>query len=361
MGRGTRLRLIAVVAVTVVAALAPAVLSATAQGSSPPTPWDGSDPFNCTVQDAGLGPTGPDPGADPYCVYFDKTDQNITQLGIASFLLLEPARTAAAVNKCFYFQEDHWRGSVVQSDQQTVLYEFYGHYFFNKATGDGGAYVTGFEIAGQTFDPTALPGFPPGYGQYFGPGTGGVITHDDIPVDPHCAAIANGDPGAVYASAANVPRCLSGAGVVNRDGIGPLRLGSTEDLVRGALGPPAQVKRGFLSYCVAGGGELLVGEPGDRSGTLGSGDAAAAMLLTTSRAFALRGHGWTARVGSRARALRRVLRRPRRLARLGSATVLRAGDLLAAVSQGRITYLGVYSRGVVRTRPGVLGYLRRAA
>jgi len=41
-------------------------------------------------------------------------------------------------------------------------------------------------------------------------------------------------------------------------------------VVRGELGPPGSVKRGFLRYCVSGGGSLLVGQPGDRSGTLGS-------------------------------------------------------------------------------------------
>jgi hypothetical protein len=134
--------------------------SAPARAVSPPTPWDGVNPFDCTIQDAGQGTTVPDPGADPYCVRFDKTNQNITELGLVDFLSKEPARVAAAVPKCFYYQEDHWRGSLVQSDQQTVVYEFYGHYFFNKATGDGGVWVTGFTVAGQTFDPRSLPGFP---------------------------------------------------------------------------------------------------------------------------------------------------------------------------------------------------------
>jgi hypothetical protein len=135
---------------------------------APPTPWDGTNPFSCTVQDAGFGTTVPDPGADPYCVHFDKTNQNVTQLGILDFLSKEPARVAAAVPKCFYYQEDHWRGSIVQDDPSSVLYEFTGHYFFNKATGDGGAWVSGFSVLGQPL------------------GTGGYITHDDVPVDPRC-------------------------------------------------------------------------------------------------------------------------------------------------------------------------------
>jgi hypothetical protein len=172
----------------VAAGLTIAIGAPTAQASAPPTPWDGHNPFHCTIQNAGQGTTVPDPGADPYCVRFDKTHQNVTQLGLVTFLLKEPARVAAAAPKCFYFQEDHWRGSIIQADRSTVLYEFEGHYFFNKATGDGGVWVTGFSIAGHTFDPRTLPGFPPQYDRYFGPGRGGVITHNDVPTDPACQA-----------------------------------------------------------------------------------------------------------------------------------------------------------------------------
>jgi hypothetical protein len=158
MGRGFPILLL--LAATLVGAPAASALA-------PPTPWDGANPFHCTVQDAGLGTTVPDPGADPYCVRFDKTQQNVTQLGIVDFLLKEPARVAAAVPKCFYYQEDHWRGSLVQSGPS--VYEFTGHYFFDKATGDGGAWISGFSVLGQAV------------------GSGGVITHDEIPVDPACA------------------------------------------------------------------------------------------------------------------------------------------------------------------------------
>lgn len=187
------------------AALAIALAPSSAQALAPPTPWNGANPFHCTIQNAGRGTTVPDPGADPYCVSFDKTDQNVTGPGIVDFLSNEPARVAAAVPKCFYFQEDHWRGSLVQSDPSTVLYEFTGHYFFNKATGDGGAWVTGFSLAGQTFDPTTLPGFPPSLAAYFGPGTGGVITHDDVPIDPGCAASAGVGSGATGVPGAPSP------------------------------------------------------------------------------------------------------------------------------------------------------------
>jgi hypothetical protein len=346
------------VAAAVIALACAALIGVTpAPAAAPPSPWDGSNPFNCTIQNAGLGATVPDPGADPYCVQFDKTHQNVSQLGIVDFISKEPARTAAAVPKCFYFQEDHWRGSLVQSDGKSVIYEFQGHYFFNKATGDGGAWVTGFTVAGQTFDPTQLPGFPPQYGQYFGPGTGGMITHDQVPVDPQCAALAKQHH--VYAQQI-APKCVPGAGHVTRKGLGPIGLGTTESQVRATIGPPRSVKRGFLGYCVEGGGALLVGQPGDRSGTFGDGGTArTVMLLTTARGFVLRaGHGRALTVGSSKHALLKAFRRAKRL-RHTRAYRLRRG-LVAGVTRGRIVYLAAYDRKAIRRIPRLRAYLRRA-
>ncbi len=332
--------------------------AAPANASAPPSPWDGVNPFHCTIQNAGFGTKVPDPGADPYCVSFNKTRQNISQLGLLDFLLKEPARVAAATPKCFYFQEDHWRGSVVQSDTGTVLYEFVGHYFFDKATGDGGAWVEGFSVHGQTFDPTTLPGFPPAYGRYFGPGTGGVITHDQIPADPSCVARAKRNPAAIYAASANTRRCVPGAGPVDTHGVGPLTLGMTESQIRLQTGPPASVKRGFLHFCVVGGGALLAGEPGDRSGTLGSSGAAkTVLLLTTSRAFVMRDpRGRLVRVGSRARSLPRS----RQLGHLAGVAFSRRGNLIFGVRRGLVVYLGAYAPRVITGKRALLGYLRRA-
>jgi hypothetical protein len=329
--------------------------------SSPPTPWDGTNPYNCVVQNAGTGTQVPDPGADPYCVSFDKTNQNVTQLGLLTFALNEPARTAAAVPKCFYFQEDHWRGSVIQSDGSTEVYEFIGHYFFNKATGDGGAWITDFNIANQTFDPTQIPGFPPQEGQYFGPGTGGVITHDDVPADPQCAALAAKEQ--VYAQTpAATPRCVAAGGQVDRRGIGPLALDAGEQVVRQEVGPPGQVKRGFLSYCVAGGGGLIVGQPGDRSGTFGAGGNAPTVLLaTTSPSYTLL--ATAIHVGDKTSRMQRAFRKARASrTKIDGLRLWRVTNSIVALTRGgHVRYLAVYDRAAIRGAAALDGYLRRGA
>jgi hypothetical protein len=350
----------AALVVALVMALAPSAQA----GSSLPTPWDGVNPFNCVVQNAGTGTQVPDPGADPYCVSFDKTNQNLTQLGIATFLLNEPTRTAAAVPKCFYFQEDHWRGSVIQSDGATKIYEFEGHYFFNKATGDGGAWITGFAVAGQTFDPTEIPGFPPTDGQYFGPGTGGVITHDDFDAVPQCAALAAKDPAAIYAQSAEPPRCVAGGGALDTHGLGPVALDAGEQVVRAELGAPAAVKRGFLYYCVTGGGELLVGQPGDRSGTFGAGgDAKTVMLATTSPGVGLIGRREREiHVADPTRTLRAAFPHARTLGRVGPLELWRVSGRIVVLSRGgHVRYLAIHDPKSIRTNGALAGYLRRAS
>jgi len=186
-------RRVAAVAATVAGLAAPGAASA----GDRPTGYGGWNPFRCTLQQAGFGTAVPDPGADPYCVEFDKRRQNITQLGIIDFLAKEPARVAAASSRCFYFQRDHWRASVVQDDGRTVLYEWDGSYFIDRATGDGGAYVEGFAVNGRSFPLHAIPGIPREYARYMGQGTGGMRTRNAVPVDPRCVTRARA--GGVYA------------------------------------------------------------------------------------------------------------------------------------------------------------------
>jgi hypothetical protein len=149
-----------------------AVAATEASAATPIAPYGGWNPFICEIQKAGTGTTVPKPNADPFCVEYNKTRQNVTGFGIVDFLLKEPARVAAASNKCFYFQIDHWTGSIVQGGQPE-LWHWDGRYFFDKARGIGGVSVRNFRVGGQTADPRLLPGFPAEYKPYFGPGKGG--------------------------------------------------------------------------------------------------------------------------------------------------------------------------------------------
>lgn len=169
------------------------VFPAAAGAWEPPTGWDGTNPFNCELQDAAFTATGPQPDADPYCVRFDKTQQNVTEGGLIDFLMLEPGRISHATGKCFYYQADHWRSSVVQSDGRTEIWEWEGRYFFDRARGEGGVYVRNFQINGRTEDPRRVPGIPEEFSQHMGPGTGGFRTRNASEVDPACVARAN-DP-----------------------------------------------------------------------------------------------------------------------------------------------------------------------
>src|SRR3954449_9918842 len=196
-----------------VAVVLAAGIGASSAHASGPAGWDGTNPFSCTLQQLGMGTEFPQPDADPFCVEFDKRHQNVDQLGVVDFLSNEPARVAAASGKCFYFQSDHWRGTVSESVPESETYAWDGHYYFNKATGAGGVYVENFRVGGQSGDPTALPGFPEEWKQYFSQGRGGVQAVGDVQADPRCATKPNpsgpgggaGPPGGGPSPAPAVP------------------------------------------------------------------------------------------------------------------------------------------------------------
>lgn len=162
------------------------ILGDNASAATPIAPYDGSNPFRCELQQTGTGVAYPDPDADPFCVEYDKTQQNLTDFGLVDFLTKEPTRVAAAVPKCFYFQMDHWTGSVVQG-QSPELWHWDGMYFFDKARGLGGVHVENFRVGGLPADPRLVPGFPAEFAPYFGSGGGGVYVTLG-PLDPACAA-----------------------------------------------------------------------------------------------------------------------------------------------------------------------------
>ena len=357
---------VAVVVCLVVVALVAAAGPVSGQSSplGSPTGWDGTNPFVCTLQKAGFGTTVPDPGADPYCVDFDKTHQNVDQLGVVDFLSNEPARVAAASPKCFYFQSDHWRGSIVQDNAATKTYEWDGHYFFDKARGDGGAWVTNFNINGHTGDPTTLPGIPESYAQFMGPGTGGVISHNSIPADPTCVARAQAHPEQIYTDpthkngTAPALACTRPTGLVTTRSLGPVALGDPEAKVRALLGPPHDVRLGFLRYCQAGAGKYLVGalSPSDQPG---AGNPATVMVLTTNAVYRYGGVGR----GTSAARVHRRFPHARLLLTQGLTHVwaTRAGStVIIGLRLGRVRFVSVYDRRAVRGLRPLSGLLARS-
>jgi hypothetical protein len=338
-----------------------AVFAAAAPGASgPPAPWDGVNPYQCELQYAGSGATVSHPDADPFCIDFDKRHQSVADLGVVAFLAQEPARTALASDKCFYFQSDHWRGSVVQSDGSTKTYEWDGHYFFDKATGDGGVWVTNFNLNGRTFDPSTIPGLPAQYAEHFGPGTGGFITHNEVPADPNCVAQATKKPPyAPPPPAGRAPRCAPSSGDIGPDHLGAVTLGMAETKVWAELGTPERVQRGFLHFCVAGGGKELVGLPGDRSG-IGGGpghDPVRFLLTTNAKVKTRRGVGR----GVPARAVAHAYPHAHAWFLQGHTHVarLRPG-LLVGVNGGHVRFLAAYDPARIRSAHAVRGWLRRS-
>lgn len=258
--------------------------SALAQG--PTYPYDGHSPFNCQLQDVGTGTAFTQPKADPFCVEFDKTQQNVTDFGIFDFLSKEPARVAAAAPKCFYFQRDHWTGSIVQG-AQPELWHWDGSYFFDKASGSGGANLANFRIGGQPMDGT--PYAPAEFQPYLTPGGGGgAYVSGEVQADPSCAAMVN-----TPSKWAQVYYHTMPGGPMSRQAIGPFTLREPRGALHHTEGPAHEVVDGTDRFNVTGGGQLRLaysdtagGHPSDAP----SNDSAlVAAILTTSPAHTIAG------------------------------------------------------------------------
>ena len=336
---------------TAVAAAALA-LPAAAPADEGVSGFDGTNPFDCTLQQLGTGADFPQPDADPFCVEYDKRHQNVTELGVVEFLSLEPARTAAASPKCFYFQRDHWVGSVVQDDGRTETYAWDGSYFFDKARATGGVYVENVSFNGQSGDPTAVPGFPAEYRPFFGAGRGGAQRTGDVPADPSCVAKAAerspyrrdapGRGGYEGAESCRVP-----GGRVDR-GIGGVRLGMTRARAREALGPPTAESAKLATWCMVGGGRLTAafGRRGDAG--------RAVLVVTDSPPFDAAG----VRTGTPKRKAHRRLHGERAVARGVLGVARRRDVLVVGLARGRVAYLASAARSLGPRR--TLRFLRSA-
>jgi hypothetical protein len=181
-----------------IAALAALVLGAAPAGGQPIAPYV-DPPFasECVVHHFAEGQEPPLDGCadDPFCVEYEKRDITAANGGAIRFLAAEPARFAAAIPKCRYWQQDHWR--VQLAPGQTSVVGWDGSYWFNKGNGTGGARLRNFTLDGVPADPAPLADLVAlvdadlaavirRYGE--SPGGGGGSSLVLGPGDPTCAA-----------------------------------------------------------------------------------------------------------------------------------------------------------------------------
>jgi hypothetical protein len=139
----------------------------------------------------------------------------------------------------------------------------------------------------------------------------------------------------------------------------------TEDRIRARIGPPQSVTGKYLGYCLTSGGSLLIGHPGSAT----TGHAHAVILLTTSRAFALRGRQAAAvRVGTPQSALRKAFPKAQAILHAGRMTIVglpnghgtraATGLVVVAIAHGHVTYLGTYDPRALRTKRALAAFLK---
>ncbi len=186
-----------------------------------------------------------------------------------------------------------------------------------------------------------------------------MITHDQVDADPACVAkAASSSPYVKPPPAKRPPPCAAAAGGVGPRHLGGVTLGMAESKVWAQIGTPVRVQRGWLRYCLQGGGKELVGIPGDRSGLEGGpSEEPVVFLLTTARVHTARGVGR----GASRRSMRRAFPHARSLFVQGKTRVyrLRPG-VLAGVRAGRVRFLAVYDPKKVRRAPALRDWLRRS-
>ena len=335
------------------AVLASLALAASAGAQATPEvlgPWDGQNPFNCELQYVGTGTDYPDPDADPFCVEYDKTSQNVTDFGLVEFLAQEPARAAAAVPKCFYYQRDHWTGSIVQGEEPE-LWHWDGSYFFDKAYGVGGVHVANFRVGGVPMD--ATPYAPPAYQPFFSPtGGGGALSELETGSDPACAARVDTpeEQAQIYAGAPQYGGCIEPGGPLRGRRVGEIGLGMRRAKILARLGPPRNHVRRTDRWCLVGKGKLRVAYGRQKR---------AELIQTSGRGHSARGvaRGDRARRAHRRLELERAFRLRR--TRVFAARRGRARQLLVAISAHRVRWLAIADPAKLASKRALRRSLRR--
>lgn len=136
---------------------------------------------------------------DPLCVEYEKRDITASNGGAVRFLAAEPARFALALQKCRYWQQDHWRVQAQPGDTPIIGWD--GSYWYDRVAGTGAAITRNFTVAGQPASPSQVAALI-------------------APLDPDLAAVIDtygaegGGGGASFALGFNDPSCL-GARLLN--------------------------------------------------------------------------------------------------------------------------------------------------
>lgn len=122
-----------------------------------PTPYH-DPPFTCEVEHVygeGEAPELTDlPDDDPLCVVYAKEEITVADGGAVAFLLGEPARVAAALPACRYWQRDTWSIQLAADTQTVVRWD--GRYWYDRGAGTGAASMRGLELGGQPASPTEV-------------------------------------------------------------------------------------------------------------------------------------------------------------------------------------------------------------
>jgi hypothetical protein len=176
-------------------ALSPGSATAQSVRAEGPQPYY-APPFrsHCAVRDYGEG-KAPDPATthqDPLCVEYQKRDITLDNGGAVRFLRAEPNRFAVALDKCAYWQQDHW--SVQVSRGQTAVIRWDGSYWFDKGSGQAASRLHDLTIGGRRAGlrraARLVAPYSPELASYFrrySRGGDGMGYSGSFPFDPRCA------------------------------------------------------------------------------------------------------------------------------------------------------------------------------
>jgi hypothetical protein len=280
-------------------------------------PWDGTNPFACTLQD---GNNPADPNADPFCVQY--TDSLSDPQAVATLLTNGPNQLASAVNKCFIYRVDHFSGLLGEVD--TAM-------FVNKATGTGGSAVTHSTIplpasGGTVSVPVVQACGAPGQ-------TGGGGGTSTTSGGSFLSGLGGPNPGTTTQQrASNACKNLSGNA---NNGLGRAKLGLRRATIARRLGKPTRRAHGFYHYCLRRGGDLAV--------HFGKGSKAD-VAMVSGKSF----HAGKVKIGSRLTRVRSSLKHEQVLGHAKRDWVLGVTHkhwlLLVGLTKNRVVYIAAVSR-----------------